>query len=127
MEKQYLTEAQMQYLMFLGVNTRDASMSVDIHLPKMDKEILWGFNEDSNDMMFKTIPLYTLQDLLNKMPKNIKKEQYNCNLTIEYINSSWSVSYTDFDYDVVSYKDECLIDAVYCMFIWCILNKYIEK
>lgn len=101
MEKQYLTEAQMQYLMFLGVNIRDASMSVDIHLPKMEREILWGFDEDSNDIMFKTIPLYTLQDLLNKIPKNIKKEQYNCNLTIEYINSSWSVSYTDFDYDVV--------------------------
>lgn len=127
MEKQYLTEAQMQYLMFLGVNTRDASMSVDIHLPKMEREILWGCDEDSNDIMFKTIPLYTLQDLLNKMPKNIKKEQYNCNLTIEYINSSWSVSYTDFDYDVASYKDECLIDAVYYMFVWRILNKYIGK
>ena len=57
MEKQHLTEAQMQYLMFLGINTRDASMSVDIHLPKMEREILWGFDEDSNDIMFKTIPL----------------------------------------------------------------------
>ena len=127
MEKQYLTEAQMQYLMFLGVNISDASMSVDIFLPKMEREILWGFNEDSNDIMFKTIPLYTLQDLLNKIPKNIKKEQYNCNLTIEYINSSWNVSYTDFDYDIVLYKNECLIDVIYYMFVWCILNKYIEK
>lgn len=116
----------MEYLTVLGIDTSDASMSVDIYLPKMDKKIVWGYDEDSNDVFFKTIPLYTLQELLDKIPKNIRIDKYNCTFNIEYINE-WHVRYTDFDYDIVAYRNLSLIDAVYDILIWCILNNFVVK
>ena len=126
MEKQYLDESQMNILESLGVNIKDASMSVDVHVPTMHKELIWGYVEDSNNVMFETIPIYTLQDLLKKIPKNIKKGIYNYILTIEYLDG-WYVSYIDFSEELIHYKDLNLIDAIYNIFIWCLKNNYVEN
>lgn len=64
MEKQHLTEAQMQYLMFLGINTRDASMSKE-EAEALDSKLLSILNryveinivnnDDAVDMICKLI------------------------------------------------------------------------
>ena len=59
---------------YLGIDTKYASMSVDIHIPKMDKEILWGYSYDEwkNDIIYlfkKKVYSESLSELKRKREK----------------------------------------------------------
>ena len=127
MSKQTLSIAQMRHLEELGMDVSDASMCW-IKTPKgrelvVNDEILIG--ERKYGMY--PIPAYTLQDVLDKLPKRIG---------IEYIYDLCifpeSISYTQFVGGEINDNlfevpiDGNLIDAAYYMLCWCIENGYIK-
>lgn len=82
-----------------------------------------------------TIPAYTLQDVLDALPKEIRYENKRCwlsidlaNEKIEYYNENaiderYSVHYSvHFEF----YRSSSLIDAACSMLWWAIKNKFVE-
>lgn len=125
MKKQVLTIKQMQRLKELGVDTSKASCSYDIHKTTNAFELLWGFEEDSNDVMFDTIPTFTLQDILDLLPHRVGEELV---LFIDKSEKAWRIGYTDIDSEEIfeDFKSENFIDAAYTMLCWCAENEYIK-
>ena len=130
MTKQVLSIEQMHHLQKLGINTSNASAGW--YKPDMDTEYFHVFsnampsqgeligNEDC-------IPAYTLQDVLDLLPKHIGGEySYNLCITPE------SISYTEF---IAGEMNEIvhevpigcnLIDSACAMLCWCIKNGYVK-
>lgn len=129
--KQVLDVQQMQHLQELGM--------------KMDYDTLFRYVkfEDTDWLLkpvsdlniigisFKCIPAYTLQDVLDALPKEISKD-----------GCTWAVSlYIDFENDRIAYGntdrygfevyheimiEKNLIDAAYELLCWCIKQGYVE-
>ena len=80
---------------------------------------------------FKYIPAYTLQDVLDALPKDISKDgcTWYASLYIDFENNRIAYGNTDrygFEvyHEIMIEKD--LIDAAYSMLCWCIENKFVE-
>ena len=74
------------------------------------------------------IPTFTLQDILDLLPKVILNDKYKGKLCIEYNehNNEWIMSYKELSVIVFYSHDENLIDAAYEMLCWCIENGYVK-
>ena len=78
------------------------------------------------------LPAYTLQDVLDALPIEIKYEEKRCWLCIELADEMIGYYYEDYHlehewvYHEVVMKDESLIDAAYKMLCWCIEQGYVE-
>lgn len=137
MDKQVLSIEQMQHLIELGVDTSKASMAWC--KPEGDKEyhLLLPNSQKSfeYDLVVKYIPTFTLQDMLDIMPKQlkIKVESYrtpvDCLLMIDVANTC--VYYECFvwqQYDRAKYFDGVnLISSAYEMLCWLAENGYLNK
>lgn len=136
MNKQVLSIEQMQHLKELGVDTINASMCWRRKTRDWKGETKvgrWGltFNHPiivSNFETYEDVTTFTLQDILDLLPKEIINGEYKCLLTIIYntYNNKWIVSYEDFDFSVSDFRYENLLDSLYEMLCWCIENGYIE-
>lgn len=125
--KQILSIDQMKHLQELGLNTSDASMCWCLFLG--DKKEKWELeiyedviNQKRDSSLWEIIPSYTLQDILDKLPKEIK-------ITVSYSYGVWYIYYSmllGFDYYKES-KSESLLDAAYEMLCCCIENGYIKE
>ena len=131
--KQVLSVEQMKHLQELGLDTSDASVYWErvshgsrindkykgVWFLSLQKEFLTcGFTS------YETLPTYTLQDIINKLPESI--QIYN--LYIFKQADLWYFEYIDVIGDEIFHSEKSLkmIDAAYEMLCWCILKSFIK-
>ena len=128
--KQVLDVHQMHHLQELGLDTNNASMcwikdtEGNQHLSVHDE-----YCYEANFM--NPVPSYTLQDVLDALPKDISKDgcTWYASLYIDFENNRIVYGNTDrygFEiyHEIIIEKD--LIDAAYELLCWCIENKFVE-
>ena len=130
MAKQTLSIEQMQHLQELGLKLKPSLVHyykiINIDSGKWYLSVTTGdISEDSPTYQY--IPAYTLQDVLDLLPKSIGVE-YIYDLCI----FPESISYTQFIGGEINDNlfavpiNESLIDAAYSMLCWCIENGYLD-
>lgn len=129
--KQVLSIDQMKHLQELGLELINTSTFLWYRqmlgkIPLSDwKLTVWNENIFSEENVF---PAYTLQDILDKMPKRIETEDYEFELYIYYHESGVSVFYDDGDITQLAFFSEpTLLESAYEMLCWIIENGYIGK
>ena len=128
MKKQALSIEQMNHLRELGLDTRDASFcwSIRTGLPNL----LIPYNDEVFERcaVTMTMPAYTLQDLLDKLPDGIDMEDYVYWLYIDM--SIGSIYYESYDCGILKVihanDSKTLLDAAYELLVWCIEEGYVK-
>lgn len=133
--KQVLDVQQMRHLQELGLDTSNASALYCIDNETNEKQIMWNEQVEETDKdyeYFRIVPAYTLQDVLDALPKEIIKDKKRCWLsvdladnTIEYYNEYAMYMRRSVYFEF--YKSSSLIDAAYKMLCWVLTNKYIQE
>ena len=136
MSKQVLDIEQMKNLQTLGIDISKASVYWH-NVAKFEKKkpaTEWILSLNSSvPLMVKTIPAFTLQDILDLLPKQIVagSSGYTYNLDINYEKNYIAYSYTDgngYTWLNQSFRiNDDLIEAAYKMFCWCIENEHIKR
>lgn len=144
MKDQVLSIEQMQHLNELGVDTSKASMVLIITDPYGDildwDEEIFGFNEEEKNLEYfdaetgnydhsyrKDCGVFTLQDILDLLPKEIFYDETRFRLRTERFDDIWSVIYFGFDNTMlVSFDMNNLLNAAYEMLCWCAENGYVK-
>ena len=132
--KQVLDVQQMQHLQELGLQLKETML-------------YWVVYESGHENNFVTtkknamevidescgmLPAYTLQDVLDALPIEIKYKDKRCWLCIELADEMIGYYYENarFEHRWVYYEvvmiDESLIDAAYSLLCWAIDNKFVE-
>ena len=134
MSKQCLGVQQMQHLQKLGLKLKPSLVHyykiINIDSGKWYLSVTTGdISEDSPTYQY--IPAYTLQDVLDALPKDISKDgcTWYASLYIDFENNRIAYGNTDrygFEiyHEIMIEKD--LIDAAYSMLCWAIENKFVE-
>lgn len=136
MSKRVLSIEQMRHLKELGVDTSKASMLwikpqegvYFVSYPKLsDGEWLLSINveDDRVKALCETVPAFTLQDILDKLPCFI--DTYV--LTLQKLARTGTCLYMEpYSRSILVLKEgKEFIDAAYDMLCWCIENGYIGK
>ena len=131
--KQVLSIEQMQHLQELGLDTSNASAEYYRMSEKMDWFLVFGCR--SKEELLDTeenIPAYTLQDVLELLPKEIKPAEKRHWLRIDLADECIYYYHETIDLmerrdKVFPYYGEELIDAAYNTLCWCIENGYVES
>jgi len=132
MKNQVLSIEQMQHLQDLGVDTSDASMTWMLY-PYEEKQTELSLRKwDTFKEPFRSehcVPAFTLQDIIELLPKEIKTGTDTYWLTISiYDCKVWYVCYSmsdEFDY-YKEFKSDSLLEAAYKMLCWCAENGYLK-
>ena len=134
--KQVLSIEQMKHLQRLGLDTSDASMywARVSHGSRIDDKSkgVWFLSlqkefQTCGFMSYEILPTYTLQDILDKLPKRIETEDYEFELYIYYHENGVSVFYDDGDITQLAFFSKpTLLESAYEMLCWCIENGYIK-
>ena len=131
MTKQCLDVHQMQHLQELGLDTSNASMywisynGISVSIPS-------NFHLPTSDNDYVICDAYTLQDVLDALPKEIKYKDKRCWLCIELADEMIGYYYENarFEHRWVYYEvvmiDESLINAGYKLLCWAIEQGYVE-
>ena len=132
--KQILDVHQMQHLQELGLKLKETMLYW----------IVYGAGHENNFVTTKEnamevidescgmLPAYTLQDVLDALPIEIKYKDKRCWLRIELADEMIGYYYENvrFEHRWVYYEvemiDESLIDAGYKLLCWAIENKFVE-
>ena len=140
MTKQVLDVQQMQHLQELGLELKETILywarCVDNNPRAATHYGKWvlikGNNSQSIGLMhWEFIPAYTLQDVLDALPKDISKDgcTWYASLYIDFENNRIAYGNTD-RYGFEIYHEimieKNLIDAAYSMLCWAIENKFVE-
>lgn len=130
MSKQCLDVQQMQHLQELGLELDyNTMLSWIVDERGKDKPLLCISSEavDYVDFRHYCIPAYTLQDVLDALPKSLEIGKSKYEISIYMIGGEWAVDYySETDADIQSLECENLIDAVYSRLCWAIENKFVE-
>lgn len=127
--KQVLSIEQMKHLQELGLDTNDASMCWCCFLGNIEEE--WELeiyenvlNQKRDSTFWETLPTYTLQDILDKLPESV--QVYD--LYIFKKVGLWWLKYVDVTNNGTVHLEKMprLIDAAYYMLCWCIGKGYIK-
>lgn len=138
MSKQVLDIEQVKHLHELGLDTSKASAYwhrvVRLNTGKVVTDWFVSFNKHTPclaAMKIESVKTFTLQDILDVLPKDISMEGYtwSTSLYIDYENNRIAYGNTDRDgfeiyHEIMIEKD--LIDAAYSMLCWAIDNKFVE-
>ena len=133
--KQVLDIEQMQHLQELGLGqNNDTMLSWIVDEREKDKPLLCASLDaiDYVDFSHYCIPGYTLQDVLELLPKEIKPAEKRHWLRIDLADECIYYYHETIDLmerrdKVFSYYGEELIDAAYNALCWCIENGYVES
>ena len=135
MNKQCLDVQQMQHLQELGMELKKDTILVWARFMLGKTQISdWeiAYNHSAITDNSQTIPAYTLQDVLDALPKEIMYENKRCWASIDledgfigYYYENYSLYYKWAYFEAVM-KDESIIDAAYELLVWCIENKFVE-
>lgn len=122
--KQVLSVEQMKHLQELGLDTSDGSMCWCYALSYKEDVI----NQKRDSAFWEIIPTYTLQDILDKMPRYINVFCITYKLCVEPLFAGpWAISYQRGISEPFIFKVAGnLLDAAYEMLCWCIENGYIK-
>lgn len=133
-----LSIEQMQHLKELGVDTSKASMYWVrlVRLPNVknkEKEVLidWFLDLQKEHMHvgydeYECFPTFTLQDVLDLLPKEIDKDSRNYQLEIYRNPQRYYVSYYWLDNLLILLNEVEFIDAAYEVLLWVIDNGYLK-
>ena len=143
--KQVLNVQQMQHLQELGLDTSNASMlHCEVYdakpilveskhrFEKVEDAIILDGIRDSVIYCKKITPVYTLQDVLDALPIEIKPNVTRYFLRIDLADECIYYYYEDCNFvehrrKIVGYNGaDGLIDAAYEMLLWAIGNGYVE-
>ena len=131
MAKQVLTVDQVAYLKEKGWNTQDGSMcwirrvSGDWDLVANDEWL------DRRKDFMKVVTTYTLQDIMEKLPKVIwLKEKYGLSLVIDFPTNRIMYCNTSEDGRIIARYwqniiEENLLQAAFRIMIWCLEKGYL--
>lgn len=125
--KQVLSIEQMKHLHELGLDTSDASMCLEWKATYEDDMVVNSLDADTNYDCY--YPTYTLQDILYKLPKEIKTSTDTYWLTVSIDTNMWYICYSmsdEFDY-YKEFSSVSLMDCAYDMLCWCVENGYIKE
>ena len=140
MSKQCLNVQQMQHLQELGLKLEETMLywarCVDNNPRTATHYGEWVLIKGNNAqtvglMHWEFIPAYTLQDVLDALPKDISKDgcTWYASLYIDFENNRIAYGNTD-RYGFEIYHEimieKYLIDAVYSMLCWCIEQDHVE-
>ena len=135
MSKQCLDVQQMLHLQEMGLNTSNASALYCIDNETGEKQLMWTEQveeTDKDDEYFRIVHAYTLQDVLDVLPKRIYDKgafYLGCyNIMIdehEICYVTWCGAEIESTYVEIEIKDN-LIDAAYELLVWCIENKFVK-
>ena len=130
MGKQVLDVQRMQHLQEWGLDTSNASMywisynGISVSIPS-------NFNFPTSEADYIICDAYTLQDVLDALPKEISKDgcTWHASLYIDFENERIAYGNTDrygFEvyHEIMIEKD--LIDAAYSLLCWAIEKGYVE-
>ena len=134
MSKQCLDVQQMQHLQEMGLKLKPSIVHyykiINIDSGKWYLSVTTGdISEDSPTYQY--IPAYTLQDILDLLPDEIKIGDERCWLCID-LAEQWIYYYSEFVSAIYHEKifdfrnGKELIDAAYEMLCWCIENGHVE-
>ena len=137
MSKQVLNRKQMHHLKEMGVDTSKASMAL-IYENKHGDVVDWEIVDDDihefhigeyNPYLRSKYGTFTLQDILDLLPKVISYTKYEGKLCIEYnkVNNRWVMLYKKLHIVIHVTYDDDLIDAAYKMLCWCIEKNLVKK
>ena len=145
--KQVLSVVQMKYLQELGVNTSDASMvliatdddgcmllwedaekAIKNHLYDVYFNLYYVESSSYDHSCKKECGVFTLQDILDKLPVYLNYFGTKYKLHIEpNFAGAWFISYQIGICEPFVFKlSENLLDAAYDMLCWCIENGYVK-
>ena len=130
--KQVLDVQQMQHLQELGLEMKETILYwVNIHKEKKD----WFMSNNSVSKIYadECLPAYTLQDVLDALPKyyhiaNIGWTKLSIRV---HTTKEWEIGYVYTD-ELSKYAYKCrilgkeLIDAAYELFCWCVEWGFVE-
>ena len=130
--KQILSFEQMHHLQKLGLKLDYDALHQYVKFEDTDW-LLKPFSDlNIIGISCKYIPAYTLQDVLDALPKEIMYENKRCWASIDledgfigYYYENYSLYYKWAYFEAVM-KDESIIDAAYELLVWCIENCYVE-
>lgn len=131
--KYVLSVEQMKHLQELGLDTSDGSMcwcyALSYKNAKWELEIYEDvINEKRDSAFWEIIPTYTLQDILDKLPRYINDFGVMYKMCVEPLFSGpWAISYQRGISEPFIFKVAGnLLDVAYEMLCWCIENRYIK-
>ena len=127
MNKQCLDVQQMQHLQELGLELDYDTLYRYVKFEDTDWLLKPLSDLNIIGISFKYIPAYTLQDVLDALPKSLEICKSKYEISIYMIEGKWAVDYySETDADIQSLECENLIDAVYSRLCWAIENKFVE-
>ena len=135
MSKQCLDVQQMQHLQEMGLKLKETMLYWVVYEVGHENNFVTT-KENAMEVIDEScgmLPAYTLQDVLDALPIEIKYKDKRCWLCIELADEMIGYYYEDYHlehkwvYHEVVMKDENLIDAAYRLLIWVIENGYISK
>ena len=131
MAKQTLSIEQMQHLQELGLKLDYDTLYSYVKFEDRDWLLKPSSDLDIIGISCRYIPAYTLQDVLDVLPKCVSKDgcTWAASLYIDFENDRIAYGNTDrygFEvyHEIMIEKD--LIDAAYSMLCWAIENKFVE-
>lgn len=135
MSKQVLDIQQMKHLKELGVDTSKTNFywhrtkSLNNYQEWDEWTLHYGVLRLARG--FKTfnceyVRTFTLQDILDLLPKEIEKENRNYQLEMFRNPQRYFVSYYWLDNLLISLNEVEFIDAAYEMLCWCVENGYVK-
>lgn len=128
-----LSIEQMHQLKELGVDTSKASMCYVSKYTSCDfddgDEIVVVCNDFNKRLYNEFGPAFTLQDIIELLPKTISNTLGKASLLIapNCLNTEYQVMYVDgYGSYKVMHQGKCILDAAYNMLIWVIENGHLK-
>ena len=134
MSKQCLDVQQMQHLQELGLKLKETMLYWVVYEVGHENSFVTT-KENAMEVIDEScgmLPVYTLQDVLDALPIEIKYKDKRCWLCIELADEMIGYYYENarFEHRWVYYElvmiDESLIDSGYKLLCWAIENKFVE-
>ena len=132
--KQVLSIEQMQHLQELGLELKETMLYWVVYEAGHENNFVTT-EETAMEVIDEScgmLPAYTLQDLLDALPKEIEYEGKRCWPCID-LADEWIGYYYEnicfvqkYVYYEVVKVDENIIDAAYRLLCWCVENKFVE-
>ena len=132
--KQVLDVQQMQHLQELGLELKETMLYWVVYEAGHENNFVTT-KENAMEVIDEScgmLPAYTLQDVLDALPIEIKYKDKRCWLCIELADEMIGYYYENarFEHRWVYYEvvmiDESLIDSAYSVLCWAIDNKFVE-
>lgn len=128
--KQCLDIEQMQHLQELGMELKDTMLYWIVYKVGNEKNFVTT-RENAMEVIDEScgmLPAYTLQDVLDALPKSVISNGRYYFLTVDF--DSENIYYganfgIDLLKEIIYRKQGCLIDAAYEMLCWCVNAKHI--